>query len=60
MNILNCLPARPAKKDLFDDVDTTWQRVAGADNMQQQVDAVIKDFQFEHPENSVDGLVKFI
>ena len=46
-----------AKKDLFDDVDTSWQRVPGADNIQQQINEVIKDFQFEHPENSVDELV---
>ncbi len=51
------LAGSPAKIDLFDDVDTTWRRVAGASNIQQQVDAVIKSFNFEHPENSVDGLL---
>jgi LmbE family N-acetylglucosaminyl deacetylase len=43
---------------LFDGVDTTWQRVNGATNIQPQVDALIKNFQIEHPENSVNDLVK--
>jgi LmbE family N-acetylglucosaminyl deacetylase len=45
-------------KSLFDGVDTTWKRVPGADKIQSQVDALIKNFQFEHPENSVNDLVK--
>ncbi|MEP6684992.1 MAG: PIG-L family deacetylase, partial [Parafilimonas sp.] len=47
----------PLKKGLFDDVDTTWNRIENAANIQQQVNDVIKNFQFEHPENSVDALV---
>ncbi len=46
------------KQSLFEGVDTTWQRVSGATNIQPQVDAIIKNFQFEHPENSVNDLVK--
>jgi LmbE family N-acetylglucosaminyl deacetylase len=46
------------KQSLFDGVDTTWKRVPGANNIQPQIDRVIKNFQFEHPENSVNDLVK--
>ncbi|HEY2725537.1 MAG TPA: PIG-L family deacetylase, partial [Parafilimonas sp.] len=47
----------PIKNGLFDDVDTTWQRVEGSASVQQEVNDAIKNFQFEHPENSVDALV---
>lgn len=50
------LDGSPVKNNLFDGVDTTWQRI-GAANVEQQVDAIIKNFQFEHPENAVDALV---
>ncbi|HEY1872040.1 MAG TPA: PIG-L family deacetylase, partial [Chitinophagaceae bacterium] len=45
------------KNNLFDGVDTSWQRMAGSSAVQQQVDGVIKNFQFEHPENSVNALI---
>ena len=47
----------PAKNDLFDGVDTTWQRVTGGDKIQAQVNSIINDYQFAHPENSVNALV---
>ncbi len=50
------LDGSPVKNNLFDGVDTTWQRI-GAANIEQQVDAIIKNFQFEHPENAVAALV---
>lgn len=50
------LDGSPVKNNLFDGVDTTWQRIDAA-NVEQQVDAIIKNFQFEHPENSVDALL---
>jgi GlcNAc-PI de-N-acetylase len=46
------------KKSLFEGIDTSWQRVPGTENIQQQVDALLKDFQFEHPENAVGALIK--
>lgn len=47
----------PVKNGLFDDVDTTWKRVESTSNVQQAINDVIKNFQFEHPENSVAALV---
>ncbi len=47
----------PAKNSLFDGVDTTWQRVANSNAVQQQVNDIIKSFQFEHPESSVNALI---
>jgi LmbE family N-acetylglucosaminyl deacetylase len=46
----------PVKNNLFDDVSTTWQRVQGSENIQQQIEKIISDYQFEHPENSVNAL----
>ncbi len=47
----------PVKNNLFDGVDTSWKRVAGSDDIQQKINDIIKNFQFDHPENSVDALV---
>ena len=46
------------KNSLFDGIDASWQRVPGSAAVQQQVNDLIKNYQFEHPENAVDGLVK--
>jgi LmbE family N-acetylglucosaminyl deacetylase len=48
---------KPVKDSLLDDVITTWQRVQGSENIQQQIEKIITNYQFEHPENSVDALV---
>ena len=45
------------KNDLMDGVITSWQRVDGSTAVQQQIDAVIASYSFEHPENSVTALV---
>lgn len=47
----------PVKDSLFDDVNTTWQRVPGADKIEEQINKIISSYQFEHPENSVNALV---
>lgn len=44
-------------KDLMDDVNTSWQRVAGAENIPAQIDALLKAFDPLHPEKLVPGLV---
>lgn len=51
------LAGSPVKTNLFDGVDTTWRRI-GAVNMEQQVNAIVENFQFEHPENAVDALLR--
>ncbi len=46
------------KDSLLDGVTTTWQRVQGSNDIEQQVDKIINDYQFEHPETSVSALVE--
>lgn len=53
VEFLDLLAGTPVTDNLFNGVDTSWNRVAGSANIQQQVNAVIKNFQFEHPENTV-------
>lgn len=48
----------PVKDSLFDDVNTTWQRVQDGANIQQQIEKIINSYEFEHPENSVHALVE--
>ncbi|MFT3701839.1 MAG: PIG-L family deacetylase [Agriterribacter sp.] len=45
-------------KNLLDGVDTTWRRAGVETDIQQQVDNIIHQFSYEHPEQSVAGLVK--
>jgi len=44
------------KQDLFDDVNTGWDRI-GNPGIQQQVLQIQRDFSFEHPYRSVTALV---
>lgn len=57
LEYFDLLAGIPVTNNLFDGVDTSWNRVAGTANIQQQVNEVVSKFQFEHPENSVAALV---
>lgn len=45
-------------KDLMDGVNTSWQRVAGAEKIPAQIEALLKSFEPLHPEKLIPGLVK--
>ncbi|TAH08159.1 MAG: PIG-L family deacetylase [Sphingobacteriia bacterium] len=47
-----------AKKDLMDGIITDWSRIPkDGVIIQQKIDQLIQNYQFEHPEKSVDALV---
>ena len=46
----------PAKNDLFDGVDTTWNRV-GAEDLTRKLHEITASFDAEHPENSISRLL---
>ncbi len=46
------------RNDLVNNVDTGWQRLAGGAKIEGQVNAVLSQYNFEHPENSVAALVE--
>lgn len=46
-----------ATTDLMDGVITSWKRVEGGENIQQQINRLIKDYSLSNPEKSVGGLV---
>lgn len=48
----------PPKTDLMDGVDITWSRIPGGTAIQEQVNQLIRQFNFEQPEASVPELVK--
>ena len=48
----------PAKTDLFDGVDMTWNRVHGGAAVGKLVDKVIKEYDAANPAASVAGLLK--
>ncbi len=43
--------------DLFDGLDMTWGRI-GHPEIQRAIDSLIQNFQTEHPEKSVEGLMQ--
>lgn len=45
------------KKDLMDGVDNSWQRVQGNEAVDKRINAIIKQYDFEHPEQSIDSLL---
>ena len=46
------------EKDIMDGVESTWERVKGADAIPKIVDSLVSSFDLLHPENSVKGLVR--
>lgn len=48
----------PLHQNLLDGVDTTWSRTGNAGLIKQVTDSIIRTFSYEHPEQSVAGLVK--
>ncbi|MBU2020612.1 MAG: ThuA domain-containing protein, partial [Bacteroidetes bacterium] len=47
-----------ASNSLFDNIDFSWNRLAGGKAVAEQIDKVLKGFALEQPEKSIDGLVK--
>jgi len=45
------------KNDLMDGVDNTWGRVDADEYLVKKINAVIKSYDFEHPERSIDSLL---
>jgi len=46
-----------ARNDIMDGIVTDWKRIEGGDVIEAKINNIIKQYNFEHPENSVDGLV---
>jgi len=44
--------------DLFDGINTSWQRVKGGEAIEKMVDSIAISFDFLHPERSVGRLVR--
>jgi hypothetical protein len=48
----------PGSKDLFDGIDTTWNRLPGGASVGPLIDEAIRAFDIEHPEKSLPALTK--
>src|SRR6201999_2620691 len=51
------LDGEPAKDDIFDGIDTTWNRIPGGAEIGKLIDALIKKFKPEDPAASVPDLL---
>jgi LmbE family N-acetylglucosaminyl deacetylase len=52
------LDGAPATKDIMEDVDTTWKRVPGGEEIQKSIDAIIAGFDRTNIALSVPALLK--
>jgi LmbE family N-acetylglucosaminyl deacetylase len=48
----------PATKDLFDGIDTTWNRLPGGSVVKALLDEAIRNYEPAHPEKAIPALVK--
>jgi len=48
----------PVQKDLFDGIDTTWNRVPGGAAVGPLIEQALGDFDMHHPEKSLPALAK--
>src|ERR1035437_2730080 len=48
----------PATRDLFEGIDTTWNRLPGGGAVKALLDEAIRHYEPEHPENAIPWLVK--
>ncbi len=58
MNYLAHLAGEPARKDLLDGVDTSWNRIPGGAQVGSLVDQAAREFNPNHPEAIVPLLIK--
>jgi len=47
-----------ARNDIMEGIVTDWTRIPGGEEVQKRISAIIKQYNFEHPEYSVDSLVE--
>src|SRR5690606_19168223 len=46
------------KVELFDNVNTTWSKIKGAEKISLLIDSLVKHFNLQHPDQSVPGLTR--
>lgn len=54
---LKPLAGEPATNDLMDGVQTRWNRVKGAENVEKLISQAIAEYQTDHPESSITKLL---
>ncbi len=45
---------------LFEGIETSWDRISGAESIAQLVTKIDERFEMEHPEKSIDGLLELL
>jgi LmbE family N-acetylglucosaminyl deacetylase len=58
LDYFNLLAGDPANKDLFEGIDTTWNRVPGSDKVRKLLEEANRSFRFEQPDIIIPLLVK--
>ncbi len=58
LDYFNLLAGAPAKKDPFDGIDTTWNRVPGSDKVRKLLEQADRSFLFQQPHKIIPLLVE--
>ncbi len=48
----------PSNKNIFDGIDTSWNRIEGGKAVAEMLEKVIKEYDFNKPSKSIDGLLE--
>lgn len=56
---LKPLYGHSAQSDIFENIDTSWDRVPGAKGFNKKVATLIKNFDFKNPKSSIKALINF-
>ncbi len=57
-NFLALVAGEPASKDMFDGIDTTWNRIPGGEAIGRILSEAAGDFDLEHPDKTVPVLLE--
>ncbi|KAB2845486.1 MAG: PIG-L family deacetylase, partial [Melioribacteraceae bacterium] len=47
-----------AKNDIFENINLTWKRISGGDKIEQLINQVTNDFDYDNPEKSIPNLIE--
>lgn len=54
------IKGEPAKNDLFDGIDISWNRIKGGERIDLALKEIISNYEIQKPSSSVSGLIKVL
>lgn len=58
MEYFEHVKGKRAETSLFDDIDFSWRRIEGAKEIEKSIDVLLREFNLQHPEKSIEALFR--